>query len=208
MIKIKFILIFLICITNFSSFSQSSELKILFVGNSLTYTNDLPKLVENTAKKKGIHLNTEMIAHPNYALIDHWKDGKVQKMISDNNFDLVIIQQGPSSQKFGKNILIEYGKKFGKICQKKNTRLAYFMVWPSLTYYHTFDGVIGNYKKAAQINNAILFPVGEVWKKYSDATGELDYYSADGFHPSQKGSKLAAEIIVEELQKLKISGEI
>ncbi|MCB7481050.1 SGNH/GDSL hydrolase family protein [Christiangramia sediminis] len=190
------------------SFSQNSEIKILFIGNSLTYTNDLPKLVENTAVKKGIHLNTEMIAHPNYALIDHWRDGKVQKLISGNNFDLVIIQQGPSSQKFGRDILIEYGKKFSELCKNNKTRLAYFMVWPSLTYYHTFDEAIKNHKEAAKINNALLFPVGEVWKKHFEATGDFDYYSADGFHPSKKGSKLAAKIIVEELQKLKISGEI
>lgn len=201
--KIKYILIFLIYITGSISLSQNPELKILFVGNSLTYTNDLPELVENTAEKKGMHLYTEMIALPNYALIDHWKDGKVQKLISSNNFDLVIIQQGPSSQKFGKDILIEYGEKFNELCKKNDSQLAYFMVWPSLTYYHTFEDVIENHKEAAKINNVILFPVGEVWKKHFDATANFDYYSADGFHPSEKGSRHAAEIIVEELQKLK-----
>jgi lysophospholipase L1-like esterase len=73
------------------------------------------------------------------------------------------------------------------------------MVWPSIAYYHTFDGVIANYTAGALANNAILIPVGTLWKKYIEATGDYSYYSSDGFHPSLAGSKFAAEIIVETL---------
>ena len=73
------------------------------------------------------------------------------------------------------------------------------MVWPSLTYYHNFAGVIQNHRDAAQINNAILCPVGEVWKSHFDTTNNFDYYGSDGFHPSPKGSQVAADVIVEYL---------
>lgn len=201
--RFKFILILLVILTCGYSYSQESELSILFVGNSLTYTNYLPKLVEKAAKKQGLNLQTEMIAKPDYALIDHWNDGIVQKLISTKKFDLVIIQQGPSSQDFGKEILIEYGKKFKKLCEENNAELAYFMVWPSREYYHTFDGVIKNHKEAAEINQALIFPVGEVWKKHFEATDNFEYYGPDRFHPSKKGSQAAAEIIAQELKKWK-----
>lgn len=178
---------------------SNTDFNILFVGNSLTFINNLPELVKTRAKQKGINIGTKMIAEGNYAIIDHWNDGKVQNQISTKNYDFVIIQQGPSSQAWGREILIEYGRKLSELCKQNDTKLCYFMVWPSLSYYHTFDGVIKNYRDAASINEAILSPVGEVWKEHFDATDNFDYYSSDGFHPSLKGSQVAADVIVDSL---------
>ncbi|MFV8224789.1 SGNH/GDSL hydrolase family protein [Christiangramia aquimixticola] len=204
---LKYILvlsIYLICI----SFTiVDPDFKILFVGNSLTYTNDLPKLVKKSAAEKGMAIQVETLAYPNYALIDHWKDAKVQKLISNNNYDLVIVQQGPSSQAYGRKILLEYGKKFSDLCKLNNCKLGYFMVWPSREYFHTFEGVIKNYREASKAHAAILFPVGEIWKEHFETTGDFDYYGADQFHPSKKGSLAAAKVIVNELMKLKITSE-
>ncbi|MBO0324156.1 SGNH/GDSL hydrolase family protein [Muricauda sp. CAU 1633] len=177
----------------------SETLKVLFVGNSLTYTNDLPKMVKEEAAYQQINLKTEMLALPNYAIIDHWNDGNVQERISNNNYDFVIIQQGPSSQPYGREVLIEYGEKFKTLCDQNGSELVFFMVWPSRTYYHTFNGVITNYKDAASINKSLLAPVGEFWKQYFTDTGDFSYYGPDNFHPSPKGSHAAAKIIAETI---------
>lgn len=200
-----FFIFFALIITHSSLYSQqeirnnNTKLNILFIGNSLTYTNDLPQLVKKNAKQKGIEINTTMIAFPNYAIEDHWNDGQIQILISRNKFDFVILQQGPSSQSDGRKMLIEYGKKYSSLCKLNETKLCYFMVWPSLNYYHTFDDVIKNHKDAASINNSILLPVGKIWKDYIDFTKDKKYYGFDGFHPSIKGSQTAAKIIVEHL---------
>ena len=184
---------------NFNKKTSSINFKILFVGNSLTYTNNLPELVKQNAEQRGIHIDYKMIAYPNYAIEDHWNDGNVQKLIASEQYDYVIIQQGPSSQNNGRNMLIETGEKYSNICKSNNAKLCYFMVWPSLNYYHTFDGVIKNYKDAASINNSILIPVGTIWKKHFDSTDDFQYYGSDGFHPSLKGSTIAANAIVDSL---------
>jgi hypothetical protein len=178
---------------------EGAEVKILFIGNSLTYTNDLPALVANEAKKRKIVIKTEMIAYPNYALEDHWNDGKIQVLIEKGGFDYVVVQQGPSSQAEGREMLFSYGLKIATICKKANTRLAFFMVWPAKANLHTFDGVIANYKDAAVKSEAILCPVGEAWKKYIETTADFSYYGDDGFHPSLKGSEVAAQIIADKL---------
>ncbi|WP_243835861.1 SGNH/GDSL hydrolase family protein [Gelidibacter sediminis] len=96
-------------------------------------------------------------------------------------------------------MLIDYGKKFDRIGQQNESKLCYFMVWPSLNNYHTFDGVIKTHTDAAAINNAMLVPVGEVWKTHFDSTKDFQYYGPDGFHPSLEGSKRAAKVIVNAL---------
>lgn len=202
----KLFFLFFTLITTYSSLnsqqetrSNKTEFNILFIGNSLTYTNKLPQLVKKNAKLKGIKINTKMIAFPNYAIEDHWLDGQVQKLISSKKYDFVIIQQGPSSQSDGRKMLIEYGKKYSSLCKLNEAKLCYFMVWPSINYYHTFDNVIKNYKDAAAINNSILLPVGQRWKDSIDSTKNNEYYGLDGFHPSIKGSQMAAKVIVEHL---------
>ncbi len=178
---------------------QGQSKRLLFVGNSLTYSNNLPKLVEEVGQEYGVDIQTKMLAFPNYAIEDHWNDGSVQKLIASKQFDFVIIQQGPSSQADGREMLIDYGKKYSELCKENGAKLCYFMVWPSRRYYHTYSGVIENHRDAAKLNEAILLPVGEVWKAYFDTTNNFNYYSADGFHPSQKGSESAAKIIVSHL---------
>lgn len=176
-----------------------TDFNILFVGNSLTYTNNLPMLVKQKALSRGISVGTKMIAEPNTAIIDHWVGGNVQVDIASKQFDFVVIQQGPSSQAFGREILIEYGKKYAALCNENDAKLAYYMVWPSISWYHTFDDVIQNHRDAAAINEAILCPVGEKWKAHFDSTNNFDYYGPDDFHPSLLGSQVAANIIVESL---------
>ncbi|MCF8238611.1 MAG: SGNH/GDSL hydrolase family protein [Saprospiraceae bacterium] len=176
-----------------------SIVHILFVGNSLTVANDLPGLVKQQAKEIGIDVRTRMIAQPNYALIDHLADGLVQQEIADHHYDFVVVQQGPSSQEEGRQMLLDAGRELAELCQSHHARLAYFMVWPSLTNAYTFEGVIRNYTEAATLHQAILCPVGEVWKKHFDATGSKDYYGPDGFHPSLEGSRVAAEVILSSL---------
>lgn len=183
----------------FTDNTSKIEFNILFIGNSLIYTNNLPDLVKKSAELQGIVIETKMLSFPNYAISDHWNDGEVQKLIASKKYDFVIIQQGPSSQNDGRKMLIEYGEKYSRLCKLNNSKLCYFMVWPSLTNYHTFDDVVKNHKDAASINNSILLPVGEVWKDYFDNTNSFQYYSSDGFHPSLKGSQIAAKVIVEYL---------
>lgn len=202
--KVLILFIFLLT-TNLIKAQTKDEINILFIGNSLTYSNNLPQLVENEAKEKGSLFKTKMIAKPNYALIDHWNEGDIKKDIKENEYDYVIFQQGPSSQAEGRNMLINDGKKLKKLCDKYGSKLCYFMVWPSQTYYYTYEGVIKNHKDAAALNDAILLPVGEKWKEHFDATQNFDYYSGDGFHPSMKGSKAAAEIIVDFLLKQSVN---
>lgn len=180
---------------------DAADYHLLFIGNSLTYYNDLPNLVKTNALEKGISLEVKMIAKPNYAIVDHWDDGEVQKQIKTGVYDFVILQQGPSSQSNGYAMLVNDGRKYAELCALHGSRLAYFMVWPSRRYYHTFDGVIRNYSAGARANNAILCPVGTVWKKYFDDTGDFSYYGPDEFHPSFLGSQVAADVIVNSLFK-------
>lgn len=175
------------------------SIHVLFVGNSLTYYNDLPLKVVEAAARDGKQFVVEMLAFPNYALEDHWLIGRMQQMVCQGNFDYVVVQQGPSSQEDGRAMLLEYGALLKTLCDSRGSKLAFFMVWPAKQNYHTFPGVISNYSEAALTTNSILCPVGSIWKRYMDRSNDYSYYSSDNFHPSVLGSQVAADIIYSSL---------
>ncbi len=185
--------------THLNKLPEAGKINILFVGNSLTYSNNLPEIVERVAHQQGKEVVVGMLALPNYALEDHWFDGEVKKLVASGNYQYVVVQQGPSSQADGRAMLLEYGSLIKKLCDEHHAKLAFFMVWPAKANYHMFAGVVANYTAAAEQTNSILCPVGAMWKRQMDAKSDFSYYSADGFHPSLKGSQSAAEIIVKHL---------
>lgn len=178
---------------------RSGAKKILFVGNSLTYFNDLPSQVAAIGASMGNHIEQEVMAYPNYALEDHWNDGCLQDMISSGFYDFVVVQQGPSSQSDGAKSLLEYGERIQQLCMQHDAKLAFFMVWPARANYHTFNGVIANYTSAAHATGAILCPVGATWKRHIDDTGDWSYYGPDAYHPSAVGTGVAAGIVYKSL---------
>src|SRR6185369_8269312 len=81
--------------TAFAQAPAQKPLRILFIGNSLTYTGDVPGRVALLAGALGRKAEVESITAPGYQLEDHWREGKAQAAIR-KGWDVVILQQGSS----------------------------------------------------------------------------------------------------------------
>ena len=73
-----------------------ADLSVLFVGNSLTYTNDMPVMLQVIAEVAGKSFEYRSLTAPNFSLEDHWVRG-ARDLITDLKADVVVLQQGPSS---------------------------------------------------------------------------------------------------------------
>src|SRR5581483_6939028 len=70
---------------------------ILFVGNSLTYVNDLPGVVASIAKAAGDTVSVAQVVGPDLALIDHLKGAtNATGVIGLGGWTYVVLQEGPS----------------------------------------------------------------------------------------------------------------
>lgn len=156
-------------------------------------------MVKAVGKEIGRRIETTCLCYPNYGLEDHWNDGKLQKLMKKEDFDFVVFQQGPSSQAYGRSSLHEFGRKISTLVREHGAQPAYFMVWPSMQYYLTFEGVIKNHRDAAEANQALLIPLGEHWRKLHESKFAPTLYGPDGFHPAKEGSFLAALTICKSL---------
>lgn len=174
-----------------------SEQRVLFVGNSLTYSNDLPALVAALARAKGLRVSCASVAFANYSLEDHWQRGDAVREIRKGGWSLVVLQQGPSAAPESQVLLREYVKRFDKEIRAAGARTSLYMIWPSRTRPQDFDGVIRSYTAAAKDVNALLFPAGDGWRAVWAKDASLELYSPDGLHPSRLGTYVAALVIVK-----------
>jgi hypothetical protein len=178
---------------------EGAQIRVLFIGNSLTYTNDLPGMVERVAAAAGESIVTQSIANPGYALIDHWNDGVVQGAIQDGAFDYVVLQQGPSSLPLNRDTLRLAAALLAPVIQEAGGIPALFAVWPEIERYSVFPDVNESYYLAAQDVNGVFLPVGNTWVRTFSARPGAPLYGPDGYHPDVAGTYAAAVVIVSVL---------
>jgi len=166
--------------------------RILFVGNSLTYTNDLPALVQEIGKMDGKKITFNEFLLANYSLEDHWNEGKVKAEIEKGDYDFLVFQQGPSALPESQVLLLEYANRFAQVCRQHNSKMALYMVWPSKARLYDLDAVITSYTNAAEKTGSFLCPAGLAWKYAWEKDPSFPLYGSDGFHPGLDGSVLAA----------------
>lgn len=174
-------------------------MKVLFIGNSLTYANDLPGMVQTVGEAAGHEIAVRSVAKANYSLEDHWLQGGALESIRAADWDVVILQQGPSSLAINQLHLKEWSQKFDTIIRMQGARPALYMVWPEASRPGAFDAVTEAYTKAADTIHGMLFPVGEAWRTAWASDPDLAFYGPDGFHPTELGSALAALVIYQQL---------
>lgn len=177
---------------------QPAPARILFIGNSLTYANDLPGMVCALARSTGRKVICEAVAKPDFGLEEHWRDGEARKAIG-RGWDVVILQQGPSALRESRVMLIDYARRFDAEIKKTGARTALYMVWPSRQRRGDFAGVSQSYAAAARSVNGTLLPAGDAWLAAWKEDSKLPLYDNDGFHPSPMGSYLAAMVIYRQL---------
>jgi len=177
---------------------------VLFVGNSLTYFNDLPLIVEALADSvPGLtpaqRLSTAMAAYPDYALYDHWSDGTAVKAIDGAKWNVVILQQGSSALDDSRVLLRDWTKKFDEKIKASGARTAMYAVWPQSNRQFDFDRVNESYTLAATDVGGMLFPVGEAWRATWRRDANMALYSSDGLHPTLAGSYVGGLVITSML---------
>jgi hypothetical protein len=179
---------------------QTYQFRVLFIGNSLTYFNDLPSFVQAFAHSKAQKpLAFKAVTFADFSLEDHWNQGDARKAIAQGGWDVIVLQQGPSASTDGRKSLLEYSRRFAREIRLVKAKPALYMVWPSASRMKDFNGVIESYKRAAEEIEGLLFPVGEAWLRARKRDRKLELYSSDGLHPTVAGTYLAASVIYEHL---------
>ncbi len=191
--SIKSVLVFLSIIS--LSFSQTD---VLFIGNSMTYYNNLYKVLAGLSEKLGHKLNTKAATNGGQNLIFQSTADNVVGPVKEGGYEIVILQDivgGFDGDKLtqGAAACVKLVKQYSP-----NAQIVFYEPWPtkdsisgknSLLPYFTY-----NYIKTAREHDAKLAPAGEAF--YEILTeNNLSYYCSDGKHPQPLGTLISAATI-------------
>jgi len=183
-----------------------SALRVLFLGNSLTATNDLPATVARMASRSGRRLEYRTVAPGGYALEDHWNHDESRAALAGRRWDVVVMQQGPSALPESQANLRAYALLWAAAARANGARLALLTVWPESYRRGALTEVIASYRRAAASAKAELLPGGDAWRRAWHCEPGTPLYGRDGFHPSELGTYTAALVVYGRLFKAPLMG--
>ncbi len=182
---------------------RSPSLRILFLGNSYTYFNNLPEIFTKLAQAGNqVGVETRMIAPGGWRLLDHWEKGEARKVLRESKWDIVILQeQSTLGMNFyidgririaGDQVFRPYAEKWVSEIRQTGAIPMLYSTWARKATPEDQAALNYAYMRAAGDLDAQIAPVGSAWEKVRKQHPSLELYYVDGSHPSRAGTYLAA----------------
>lgn len=179
--------------------------RVLFVGNSYTYVNDLPAMIASMARGSASDaLSTDAVVVGGATLQMHWQSTGGRERLQAGASEVVL--QGQSVEPlYQPAVFAQYADEFGALARAVSARPVWFATWArradSDVYAEPFSGgtpaamtaaLEREYAAAATRNGGALARVGEAWRRSLASRPALALHSDDGSHPTVAGTYLAA----------------
>ena len=193
----------------------SSELvRVLFVGNSYTFYNDMPDQVARLAgaDPSAPDIETDRVVQGGGTLKLHFHETGAKEKIAAGGFSHVVLQEKSTGTLHDAPDYHEYVDRLGELAQKSGAQLMLYETWARKVghaiYRSAWSGkdpatmlerVRAQIEKAAARLDATVVPVGRAWDLVRRTAPELNLHDADLHHASPLGSHLAAATFFAEL---------
>jgi len=181
-------------------------LKILFIGNSFTYTNQMPQILQGLAASRKRKIEVAMHAPGGCTLEKHWQEGKAAEMIGSKKWDVVVLQERYMVPLENPKNMKEYAGKFHELIKKQGAKTVLFMTWAQQDKMATTRRIAIAYEETAKDLGATVAPVGLAWQKALSGNKPLTLHAADKLHPNEQGSYLTACVFFAALIDPKTDG--
>jgi hypothetical protein len=193
-------------ITNSFEKEKPEEIKILFIGNSITYYNQMPAIFKTMAFASGKNIYVGKWVHPGAMLADFAKSPVAEQSIQQKKWDYVILQDGDysiieSSEHKRLAQSVNYLKDL-ILKNNPNTKILFQLLYSlkdgiksdKLNYnYETFtEKIVDGTRQFAKKYALNIVPVGSAWNEVIENNPEINLYEADKMHPAYAGSFLIA----------------
>lgn len=206
----KLVLLLFLLVSTISVSAQPK--RILWIGNSYTYVNNLPEMFRLFALSAGDTVIVDSSAPGGYTFLAHTNNATTLQKIAQPGWDYVVIQAQSQEPSFPPNQVLSqtlpYAAELDSLIHVANpcAQTVYYMTWgrkygdaancgnyPPLC---TFDGMTNRlrwgYKTMADATESLIAPAGIAWRNawYADST--INLWSADFSHPAVAGTYLTA----------------
>jgi hypothetical protein len=210
---------FILLFSSILNAQQHQKSKVLFLGNSYIYVNNLPQLIKDIALANGDTLMFDSNSPGGQTFQGHFNDATSILKINSQPWDYVILQAQSQEPSFPPSQVnsqtLPYAIGLDSIIQNNYacTKTVFYETWgrkngdasncsfyaPLCTYTGMQNRLRASYKLFADTTHSIMSPAGEAWRKSIALNPGLELYSSDQSHPSLEGSYLTACVFYEVL---------
>jgi hypothetical protein len=187
-----------------SLFGSGPCTRVLFIGNSYTYVNDLPTMFAELAGAGGHRVETGMAAQGGWTLANHVNSSDTLEQIKSSEWNYVVLQEQseiPSIQQYRTQQMYPAARVLVRDIRNIDATPIFFETWAhrdgwpenGLQNYESMQYQIDNgYLGIAQELNVTVASVGFAWMTVRRQDPQLDLWQDDGSHPTEQGTYLAA----------------
>jgi lysophospholipase L1-like esterase len=194
--------------TDLGGTTQTATMRILMLGNSFTYYNDMPAMLANLT-------DAEVVTHARGGAIlaeqlssDDQMGALTLAALEEGGWDYVVLQE-KSSRPIRSNAedYLKSVTKLAKLARECGATPIIFATWPynedakrlanmGISREEMDEQLRAAFDAAATSSGAL---VADVEDAFAQASSHELLYAKDGVHPSVIGSKLAAEVIAQTI---------
>ncbi len=193
--------------------------RVLFIGNSYTYVNDLPHTIAQFAGALGDTLDYDSSTPGGATLQQHCSNATTLSKIAQGGWDFVVLQEQSQLPSFPPSQVQQQVYPYAHILDSlihaadSCTETVFYMTWgkkngdtancasypPICTYQGCQDRLSASYIEMGQLDHATIAPAGEAWRRVIGQNHAFDLYQSDQSHPSIYGTYLTAAVFYEIL---------
>jgi hypothetical protein len=183
---------------------DTSCTRVLFIGNSYTFVNDLPDTFANLARSDGNKVEVGMSAQGGWTLSEHLQSAETLDLLNSKKWKFVVLQeqsQIPSVVSARTQGMYPAARELVQKIQAIGATPIFFVTWAhrggwpeyGMNNYESMQAQINDgYTQIAQELKAPIAPVGVAWLSAVSQYPDLMLWQADGSHPAEQGTYLAA----------------
>jgi len=202
----KLAVFILFCLFGFFS-TNAKTYQILFVGNSYTYRNHMPRMFEKIAISNGKNVKVYWNTKGKTSFFGHSKRKELFQAIRWKKWDYVLLQG--SSRDMLKEPKIFFSQTIPGLkkiiyaihTNHPKTKILFYMTWGykrgygkiqhAKNFHVMTHSVRKGYEYLSHQMNVPIVPVGVAWIHHKKAY-KTELHHPDGAHPNEHGSYLAA----------------
>jgi lysophospholipase L1-like esterase len=202
------ILLFFLCSCSFAPNCRGPQdtscTRVLFIGNSYTFVNDLPNTFAKLAKSGGHQVEVGMSAQGAWRLADHIQSSDTLNILNSKKWNFVVLQeqsQIPSIQQIRNQEMYPAARQLAQKIKDIGATPVFFVTWAhrngmpenGMNNFESMQAQINaGYMSIAQELRVPVAPVGSAWLITVKEHPEFGLWQEDGSHPTAQGTYLAA----------------
>jgi hypothetical protein len=185
-------------------------LRVLFIGNSYTSTNDLPGVLAGLLRSGGRHAEVSAIAPGGATLADHAASAEVAGAIAGSPWTAVILQEQsllPAAPDLLERQILPAARTLADAARGTGAQVYLFQTWAHrdgwperrLDRAAMQAAITATDRELAGRLGLVVVPVGEAWTRALREAPGISLWQADGSHPTAAGTYLAACVLYASL---------